>query len=434
MLDGLGGNTAVQFVGGRLRLEKLGPLAEPPLMKELRNLVDGMLPRLDFPELLLEVFDRTGLSADFTHVSGTDAAMDDFPMSLAALIVAEACNVGLVPIEKPNVPALTRARLLQVDQGYLRAETISVANARLISAQAGLDIVKTWGGGQIASADGLRFVVSVQNLHTGHNPTYFGRQRGAIWLNVVNDQVMGIGGLVVPGALRDSLFILDAIHNLDGGDKPETVVTDTASYSDIVFGLFAICGYQFSPRIADLGDTRLWCTNTRAVCGTVCTWTPPCNTCVIRRRAMVGVVETVMVHLIGGVNSTVFHIAGGRVVLYRFRGLPGLLLTVIGSRTPRLRTVMVPFLRDGDDYIVLADRDTAGRPGWAAELLAVEPTDVVTVEVEGRSFDVDVARLDQADHAAMLDRHLKYLSLGERHEVRRWRQIPFVRLTALSVR
>jgi TnpA family transposase len=110
-------------------------------------------------------------------------------------------------------------------------------------------------------------VVPVQNLHTGHNPTYFGRQRGATWLNVVNDQVMGIGGLVVPGTLRDSLFILDAIHNLDGGDRPETVITDTASYSDIVFGLFAICGYQFSPRIADLGDMRLWRTNTRAVYG-----------------------------------------------------------------------------------------------------------------------------------------------------------------------
>jgi TnpA family transposase len=25
-----------------------------------------------------------------------------------------------------------------------------------------------------------------------------------------------------------------------------------------VFGLFAICGYQFSPRIADITDSRLW--------------------------------------------------------------------------------------------------------------------------------------------------------------------------------
>ncbi|MBE3011835.1 Tn3 family transposase [Microbispora sp. NEAU-D428] len=151
-----------------------------------------------------------------------------------------------------NVAALTRARLQQVDQGYLRAETIAAANARLLAAQADIGLVAAWGGGQIALADGLRFVVPVANLHTGHNPIHFGRQRGATWLNVVNDQVMGIGGLVVLGTLRDSLFILDAIHTLDGGPRPETVITDTASYSDIVFGLFAICGYQFSPRIADL--------------------------------------------------------------------------------------------------------------------------------------------------------------------------------------
>lgn len=62
---------------------------------------------------------------------------------------------------------------------------------------------------------------------------------------------------MVPGTLRGSLFILDAILTVDGGPRPETVVTDTASYSDIVFGVFAICGYQFPPRIADLGDTTV---------------------------------------------------------------------------------------------------------------------------------------------------------------------------------
>ena len=39
-------------------------------------------------------------------------------------------------------------------------------------------------------------------------PKYFGlRHKGATWLNVINDQVMGLGGVVVPGTLRDSLFI-----------------------------------------------------------------------------------------------------------------------------------------------------------------------------------------------------------------------------------
>ncbi|MEU0487096.1 DUF4158 domain-containing protein [Streptosporangium sp. NPDC006013] len=74
VLDGIGANTAVQFVGGRLQLEKLGAAEEPPLMKELRSLLDDMVPRLDFPELLLEVFDRTGLPADFTHISGAHAS------------------------------------------------------------------------------------------------------------------------------------------------------------------------------------------------------------------------------------------------------------------------------------------------------------------------------------------------------------------------
>lgn len=26
----------------------------------------------------------------------------------------------------------------------------------------------------------------------------------------------------------------------------------------MVFGLFAICGYQFAPRLADLTDSRIW--------------------------------------------------------------------------------------------------------------------------------------------------------------------------------
>jgi hypothetical protein len=37
------------------------------------------------------------------------------------------------------------------------------------------------------------------------------------------------------------------VRGLDGGVKPEMVATDNASYSDMVFGLFKILGYNFSP-------------------------------------------------------------------------------------------------------------------------------------------------------------------------------------------
>lgn len=50
---------------------------------------------------------------------------------------------------------------------------------------------------------------------------------------------------VVPAIPRDSLHILDTLLNLDAGVKPEMVATDNASYSDIVFGLFSLLGYNF---------------------------------------------------------------------------------------------------------------------------------------------------------------------------------------------
>lgn len=87
---------------------------------------------------------------------------------------------------------------------------------------------------------------------------HFAKKKGITWLSAINDQVIGIGQMVVPGTPRDSLFILDALLNLDGGVKPEMVATDNASYSDMVFGIFELLGYRFSPRFKDLEDQRLW--------------------------------------------------------------------------------------------------------------------------------------------------------------------------------
>ncbi len=67
-----------------------------------------------------------------------------------------------------------------------------------------------------------------------------------------------IGATVVPGTQRDSLYQLDVMLNPDHGRRPELVTSDTAGYSDMVFGLYRICGMQYAPRLAGLADTRFW--------------------------------------------------------------------------------------------------------------------------------------------------------------------------------
>nr|WP_275370249.1 Tn3 family transposase [Klebsiella pneumoniae] len=36
--------------------------------------------------------------------------------------------------------------------------------------------------------------------------------------------------------------------------QPTQIMTDTGAYSDVVFGLFRLLGYHFSPRLADVGE------------------------------------------------------------------------------------------------------------------------------------------------------------------------------------
>lgn len=48
-----------------------------------------------------------------------------------------------------------------------------VPAARLVDAQARIPLARAWGGGEVASAGGLRFRVPVRTIHAGPNPTYF---------------------------------------------------------------------------------------------------------------------------------------------------------------------------------------------------------------------------------------------------------------------
>jgi len=78
------------------------------------------------------------------------------------------------------------------------------------------------------------------------------------WLNAMNDRGMGRGAKVVSGTIRDSLHMVDVIFGLDGGDLPEIVVSDTGSYSDLVFGLLELLGISYRPALADLPDQKGW--------------------------------------------------------------------------------------------------------------------------------------------------------------------------------
>lgn len=239
-------------------LERLERLEEPESLCILRASIGVSLPPIDLPEVILEVAHHTGFLSQFTHVSDSNAYVEDLDLSLSAVLLVEACNIGLTPVIHPEIPALTRDRLSWVRHYFLRAETITRANACLVQAQRDIPLAQVWGGGYVASVDGLRFVVPVRSVNTGPNPRYFGQGRGVTYLNYTSDQFTGLGGLVIPGTIRDSVYVLEALLEQESGLMPTEIMSDSGSYSDLMFGLFWCLGYQFSPLLAELKDARFW--------------------------------------------------------------------------------------------------------------------------------------------------------------------------------
>jgi hypothetical protein len=65
-----------------LTVTALDKLEEPPSLRTLRDHVLARLPRVDLPEVLLEIHARTGFTHAFTHISEGAARVADLPVSL----------------------------------------------------------------------------------------------------------------------------------------------------------------------------------------------------------------------------------------------------------------------------------------------------------------------------------------------------------------
>lgn len=98
-----------------------------------------------------------------------------------------------------NLPENTKARL----------ETVADKTRFILEPLEGLE--RTGFVGEVAVADGLRFVVPVRSAHAGASDRYFGRQRGITWYHWMIDQQMDIHGIAIAGALRDAPYLLDGL-------------------------------------------------------------------------------------------------------------------------------------------------------------------------------------------------------------------------------
>ena len=74
----------------------------------------------------------------------------------------------------------------------------------------------------------------------------------------ISDQYAPFSTKLVNVGVRDSTYVLDGLLYHESDLRVEEHYTDTAGFTDHVFGLMHLLGFRFAPRIRDLKDTKLY--------------------------------------------------------------------------------------------------------------------------------------------------------------------------------
>lgn len=129
--------------------------------------------------------------------------------------------------------------------------------------------------------------------------------------------------------------------------------------------------------------------------------------------------------LISAIHNFIFRISGGRWG-GRFVGADVLLLTVTGRKSGLPRTVPLLYMRDGEDFIIVASK--GGDPKHPTWWLNLEASPDATVEIGSRKLRVTATRVSADEKAALWPRLVAmYRGYGD-YQRNTDRDIPVVRL------
>jgi TnpA family transposase len=261
----LGGQppSEVRLFKGSLRVEAT-ETPEDRAALVLAGRLDAMLPRVRLTDLLEEVDRWTGFVELFEH-AGTGRPPAEKRVFLATLI-AEATNLGLARMAQV-CPGMTRRQLVWTATWHLREENFAAALDRLVALQQKAPLAEVFGGGAMSSSDGQHFYLGGPGEAVGAVNARYGRDPAIKLYTHLSDRYAPFHVKVIAATAGEAAHVLDGLLHTRLGTAIATHATDGGAVSDHVFGLCALLGYRFTPRMPRLDDRRLYAFEPRAAYG-----------------------------------------------------------------------------------------------------------------------------------------------------------------------
>ena len=245
----------VSIINNKVHISRL----EKDTPSEADNLSDrlySMLPHIKLTELLLEVSNWTKFESHFTHASSNHSVGGKEKNIVMAALMGMGTNIGLMKMAEAT-PEISYHQMANVAQWRMYDDAMKKAQACLVNYQHHQDLSLAWGDGTTSSSDGMRVQIGVSALNSEYNPHY-GSKKGATMYRFTSDQFSSFSVNVINTNARDAVHVIDGINNHETELCIHEHYTDTAGYTDQVFGLCQLLGFKFAPRIRDISDLLLY--------------------------------------------------------------------------------------------------------------------------------------------------------------------------------
>lgn len=227
--------------------------------KEDNNLFPGRAV-VSVSEILSTIEKVTGYLKAFEHWQPHYRKERPHNSLFLATITAFGCNLGIPAMARSSIN-LPAAQIENVANWYFSQENIQKASDIIANFTAQLELANLYRkqeGKLRTSSDGQKIrVASADTIYATYSFKYFGKGKGVSSYGFIDERGIPYYGTVINSSEREAPYVLDGmLHNPQ--IQSTFHVTDTHGYSEAIFGMMDLLGFNFAPIIAKIYEQQLY--------------------------------------------------------------------------------------------------------------------------------------------------------------------------------